>query len=46
MYRITLTDVLQKVDFGVEINRLFFFFLQKKSRMKYDNVDIIKWTQK
>lgn len=46
MYRITLTDVSQKVDFGVEINRLFFFFLQKKSRMKYVNVDIIKWKQK
>lgn len=45
MYRITLTDVSQKVDFGVEINRLF-FFLQKKSRMKYVNVDIIKWKQK
>lgn len=29
MYRITLTDVLQKVDFGVEINRLFFSFYKK-----------------
>lgn len=45
MYRITLTDVSQKVDFGVEINCLFFFFT-KKSRMKYVNVDIIKWKQK